>query len=636
VQQSKETSVIIVVTSDNDKATTGNWDIEITFTSKAEPSLSKTIIIYVNITSKAGLEMDSSQTGNEEPGEYIDYKFKITNKGNAPDTFELALEGENNDWGQILDNTGTNVISELTLPTYKASGHARDIIVRVTIPTTGETTANTPYPIDLVVTSRNDDDVTITRQATTTVKDYVELELDYIGSGAPAKEYDPNQKAPKFSFRVSNNGNQPESDISILVDPADWSYTPDSVIEDIDPAGSATFNLEFTIPSDEDPGEYELEVYVQSSIDATVKSESIFITINITKPDLSVSSGDIVGLDDIDRLMEKSGNAVTITATIHNEGDAEAKSIQVRLYEESTLKGTKSISKIVAEGSKTVDFRWTVAAEDVELRIEITPQEEIEEDNNKVTIRLDLQPDLEFTGEQINFSKSDPAPGDKITLTAYIYNSGGDAEDVTIKFFDGNKPISGGVDTLDIDHDETGEATIEWTVPDKDGESIKIRAEIDAPDMGGDGDEVSKSISVGTEGGAGEFLSMAGIIMLIIGFIIGAILFLMIGRSMGRGSAGAQAQQPQGMAGPGPSFAAFEKEDGAGKAAKGPAGPAAAGPAPFERMEEEAPPEEEEKAKPKEAARVRCPKCGRVMEVTSTQRPLQIPCECGTTLMLKK
>jgi hypothetical protein len=94
----------------------------------------------------------------------------------------------------------------------------------------------------------------------------------------------------------------------------------------------------------------------------------------------------------------------------------------------------------------------------------------------------------------------------------------------------------------------------------------------------------------------------------------------------------------------GPSFAAFEKEmpEGADKAAKGPmGGPAgpAAGPAPFERMEEEggAPPsEEEEKAKPKEAARVRCPKCGRVMEVTSTQRPLQIPCECGTTLMLKK
>jgi uncharacterized membrane protein len=642
VQQSRETSVFIEISSATDIAVTGEYDIIIRFSSQAEPSLSKEITIYVNITNKAGLEMDSSQTGSEEPGESIDYKFKITNKGNAPDTFELALEGENSEWGQILDSTGTNVISELTLPEYKASGHAKDIIVRVTIPTTGETTANTPYPIDLVVTSRNDDDETLTRQATTTVKDYVELELDYIGSGTPAKNFDPNQKTPKFSFRVTNNGNQPESDITILVDPADWSYTPDSVIEDIDPAGSATFNLEFTIPTDEDTGEYELEVYVQSSIDATVKSDSVFIKIFIIKPDLSVSSGDIDGLDDTDYLLGRTGSAVTVFATIHNEGDADAKSVQVRLYEESTLKGTKSISTIVANGSKTVDFRWTVPAEEVELRIEITPQEEIGEDNNKVTIRLDLRPDLSFTGEQINFSKADPQPGDKITLTAYVYNSGGDAEDVTVKFYDGNKPISGGVDTIDIDHDETGEATIEWTVPDKDGESISIRAELDAPDMGGDGDDVSRSLTVGGSGGVDDFFSLSGIIMLIIGFMIGAILLFFVGRSSGRSSSQPQAQGPQGMAGP--SFAAFEKEmpEGADKAAKGPmGGPAgpAAGPAPFERMEEEggAPPsEEEEKAKPKEAARVRCPKCGRVMEVTSTQRPLQIPCECGTTLMLKK
>jgi hypothetical protein len=37
-----------------------------------------------------------------------------------------------------------------------------------------------------------------------------------------------------------------------------------------------------------------------------------------------------------------------------------------------------------------------------------------------------------------------------------------------------------------------------------------------------------------------------------------------------------------------------------------------------------------------EINRVRCPKCGTVMEVTTDKRPLQIPCECGTTLMLKR
>jgi hypothetical protein len=132
------------------------------------------------------------------------------------------------------------VINELTLPAYKSPGHFQDIIVRVTIPSGGETQANTPYPIDLVVTSGIDNGVSKTRQATTIVEDYVELKLEYIGSGEPEKDYDPNQKAPEFSFRVTNNGNQIESGITILVDPNDWSYSPDHVIGEIEPGQSAT------------------------------------------------------------------------------------------------------------------------------------------------------------------------------------------------------------------------------------------------------------------------------------------------------------------------------------------------------------------------------------------------------------
>jgi uncharacterized membrane protein len=106
VQQSKQTSAVIVITSENDKALSGEYDIEITATSKADPSIIKTIIIHINITPNAGLDVDSSQTSSGKPGETLDYMFKITNKGNAPDTFELSLEGWVSDWGQILDNTG--------------------------------------------------------------------------------------------------------------------------------------------------------------------------------------------------------------------------------------------------------------------------------------------------------------------------------------------------------------------------------------------------------------------------------------------------------------------------------------------------------------------------------------------------
>jgi hypothetical protein len=379
-------------------------------------------------------------------------------------------------------------------------------------------------------------------------------------------------------------------------------------------------------------------------VDPTVQSDPIFISLNIIKPDLAVSQSDVEGLEDLDKLQEKVGSAVTIQATINNFGETDAKNVQVKLYEDSTLKGTKSLSSIVAGGSRNVDFRWTVADDDVEIKIEITPQIEVDEGNNEFSpIFLELRPDLKWEGD-LNFSAA-PAPGTKITLRTFVRNAGGDAEDVTVKFYDGTKLI--GQDTLDIDHDEIGEASVEWDVPDKQGETRNLKVEIDHDNAEVPRD-LTQSVKIEEQDIGGDFLSMASIIMLLVGLIIGAIIFFIIGRASGRGSGGAQqAQGPQGMAGP--SFGAFEKEMpmGADKGAKGPAGPAgpAGAPAPFERMDEEegAGPgagegadDEEGAPKPKEAARVRCPKCGRVMEVTSTQRPLQIPCECGTTLMLKK
>jgi uncharacterized membrane protein len=595
------------------------------------------ITLFVEITPLGEVDLDpSSQTSTGEPEDTIDYTVKISNKGNAQDTFSLALEGTYKEWGQILD-AQLKPITEITLNATTLPGSFADIIVRVTIPGTGETSAGQSYPVTLKASSTNTEDASITAQVSTKVDDYVDLILEYTG-GNNTIDFNPNKNAPKFSFRVTNNGNQDEESIEIRVDniDTDWDFTPKIMTESLEPGGAATFSIEFTIPSDEDIGEYDLEVFVVSSVDPTLQSDRISISVNIIKPDLSISQSDVV-LDDLDVLRGKVGSSVTVKAFVQNVGDTEAKNVQVKLYEETTLKGTKSITTIAAGDTKEVSFRWTVPSEDVELRVEITPQEEIDDSNNEISpIFLELRPDLSFDGD-LNLS-ADPVPGEKITLRAYIKNSGGDAEDVVVKFFDGTKLI--GQDTLDIAFDEIGEASVEYDVPDKEGETRNLKAEIDMSGAEGHGDENTKSTKLEGGTGADDFFSMSGIIMLIVGFILGAIIFLIIGRSSGRGAGPAQGPGAMG----GPSFGAFEKEMpmGADKAAKGPLGPEgpAGGPAPFERMdEEEAGPgaeEEEGAAKPKEAARVRCPKCGRVMEVTSTQRPLQIPCECGTTLMLKK
>jgi hypothetical protein len=355
---------------------------------------------------------------------------------------------------------------------------------------------------------------------------------------------------------------------------------------------------------------------------------------------LVISSGDISGLEDPEELKNRIGSQVTIVVTVRNKGTSMAESVQVKLYEGSSVKGTTSISSLEPDGYENITFRWKVVAEEVELKVEAIPLEESNEGNNGEDIYLDLRPDFVFEGEEINFSDPSPDAKDKITITAYIRNTGGDAEDITVTFSYGGKNI--GQDTVDIDYGDTGEASVEWDVPDKAGDSLTVEVEVDHPDVP-KREKSSKSVKVASdeEGGVAGLLTGSGLMGMGIGLAIGAILFLLIGMAMGKRSGG---KGPQGMAAGGPGFAAFEKEMAVGADKKAPKGPV-----PFERTSEEgAPPAaapaaapaagsaEEEAAKPKEVARVRCPKCGKVTEVTSTQRPLQIPCECGTTLMLKK
>jgi hypothetical protein len=66
---------------------------------------------------------------------------------------------------------------------------------------------------------------------------------------------------------------------------------------------------------------------------------------------------------------------------------------------------------------------------------------------------------------------------------------------VVVKFYEDTKII--GTDTLDIDFDETGEASVSWDVPDMEGETVTIRAEIDLSGAIGDGHDTTKSIAIG-------------------------------------------------------------------------------------------------------------------------------------------
>jgi uncharacterized membrane protein len=527
------TTATVSITPDKYKALAGSYQIEITATSVSDPGVSETIILTVEITPLASVEFNiSSQTDNGEPGEEIDYSLQVRNNGNAQDTFELTLHGPNKDWGEII-NSNENPITEVTLEAITLPGSFANIIVRVTIPGTGETKADQTYPITIKAASTNTQNVFDEAQVSTRVEDFVDLELEYSGGGTPDKTYDPNYKSPKFSFTVTNNGNQDESSVEIRVDDIDhdWNYYPKTLPDTLDPGGSTIFSLEFTIPSDAPEGEYEMQVVVTSSVDPAEESDPIAIIVTVVKPDLVISSGDISGLDNPDELKRRVGSQLTILVTVRNEGTSKAEHVQVKFYEGSSVKGTTSISSIEPDGHENVTFRWKVVAEEVDLKIEAIPLEESDESNNEEEIYIDLRPNLKFVGEHINLSDPNPKPKDKITITAYIQNNGGDAEDITVTFTYGGKPI--GSDTVDIDFGDVGMASVEWDVPDKPGEPSFLEVGVEHPDAVRD-EKTSKSIIIGEDDKEIEpivtegdliwitICIIIGIVACLVGYLIGA------------------------------------------------------------------------------------------------------------------
>jgi uncharacterized membrane protein len=487
------TTVTFTITPEKDKALEGTYDIQVTAQSQQDPGVSISITLKIEITPVGDVEVTPPvQSDSGEPGDFIDYTVRISNRGNAQDTFDLTLEGSYKDWGQILDYTGTTPITQVQLESNSLPGSFSDIIVRVTIPGTGETNAGQTYDIILTAHSWNTEGISDTATLSTTVDQFVELALDYSGSMDAAMDYNPNKSPPKFTFKVTNNGNVPEDTITVNVDgmPATWNYI-EPVIDLLEPGKSGTFSLSFEIPSDEEDDGI-LEVYVTSS-DGLYDSDHVTIRINIIKPNLYID--DVMGLDDLDNLKGRVGSAVSIGVVVYNSGTAKAENVQVKLYDENTVIGTKVISSIDPGEYKDVNFRWTAVADLVELDVEVTPMIETDETDNEYKVpTIDLRPDLKFKGEKLTFSISDPTPDDDVTIRAFVENTGGNAENVTVIFYQGTTAI--GSDTIDIEFDEVGEAWMTWNVPELVGETVTIRAKIDHSGSKGDGDGTSKNIVI--------------------------------------------------------------------------------------------------------------------------------------------
>ncbi|UCG69017.1 MAG: hypothetical protein JSV09_14720, partial [Thermoplasmata archaeon] len=139
-------------------------------------------------------------------------------------------------------------------------------------------------------------------------------------------------------------------------------------------------------------------------------------------------------------------------------------------------------------------------------------------------------PRFAFEGDQIDFSDRHPQPGETVIISAPILNSGGSAEDVTVLFYEGSKII--GTDTIDIEHGETVVAELDWKVPDKPGESILIKAEVDQTHAVGE-EEATRIIDIADKKEGFEDDASFILLVTIIAIIV-CLISVFVGYQIGR------------------------------------------------------------------------------------------------------
>jgi uncharacterized repeat protein (TIGR01451 family) len=170
------------------------------------------------------------------------------------------------------------------------------------------------------------------------------------------------------------------------------------------------------------------------------------------KPNLSISSTDITFSNPFPTV----GETITITAKVKNTGPAQASSVTVQFHNGDPdsgglLIGEAAISSIPAYSNAQANISWTIpAALSYTIFARIDPAnivDELNETDNTASKNLTSAtlPDLSITSADITFTPAVPTPGQSVTMTAIVRNTGETAAgNVTVEFYDGD-PLSGGV-----------------------------------------------------------------------------------------------------------------------------------------------------------------------------------------------
>jgi uncharacterized membrane protein/ribosomal protein S27E len=585
--------------------------------------------------------VDIIKTG--EPGDSIDFTITVINRGNARDTVELARRNYNTNWIWTLSQKSFS-LEAIDDPN---EDDQRDIKLSVTIPKDRHGKEGL-YNISIFVYSTNTPQGKITQNngepLILTVDVDPVYEVDLVLESPTSTDDQKALPGKRINYRVTikNRGNTLDTfTLSFTGTKSGWVDSPENTVS-IGPYRSQQINFTVEIPAltdVSDAEDIEAKKY-QVRLKATSEGDNEEYEELLLNPTVdSKYEIDLVGDLDLD---SQNRGTITVnpnadpeyesfTLTVYNRGNARDDiSLKTKGISDWTVRfkftGTSTLSLDIGRSEVvTVDVSAPSDAENGDYKV-ITI--EAESKNGKITDTYQIYATVETA--QIVFKSfttdGDTSVGSKPTFTLTVANEGDvDAEDLEIKFYD-RKQNNKLIHTEKIEKlNKNDQLDVQFTYAIEEGEH-KIEATTSWSD-----ETIKKSQTFSSDV---TFLSgdMFWIIIVVVAIVV---FFLALGLASANYRRGipAELREEIAMAKKGKPYSEIEQrrqmssEKFAPEKKKG-------------ALKDRDDLEEKEKPGKKgsgKLVRIKCPKCDKVQNVTSTKRPIEFPCSnCGMKLVLKK
>ncbi|MEM2900025.1 MAG: NEW3 domain-containing protein, partial [Thermoplasmata archaeon] len=599
----------------------GKYYFKIIATSLWDSSRTSTQDYSVTVKKVTLIELSSAVLAKESlPGTDVTYTFTVQNTGNGVSIVSpmtgIAPEG----WSATLSTSAFTI----------NPGEQKTVTLTVTIPQNEVVCTKTITVTAIADAGANQNAKSIT--FTANIKQSSKIS---VAISEPSLTIEPGSNGAN-TLTIRNNGNGPES-VNVTVSMAkDWLIRDFETSFNIPLGESRTIELKFEVPSD--------------LTEARAGEYLVNITVKYANGEKSVSIGCKIVVPAVYRLV-LSADSYSKTQNVDDRTDVQYTIYVTNMGNDRDLvtmqadmpSGLSTYSFIpnqqAIEPLQTIEVVLKIPysaissmlVSDQPHPITVSAKSIDQKLSNSLRFNLSVKSaELSVLSSQITYSKNTILKDGTVTVTAEIRNDGGaPAKNVVVRFYDvyesdgtWNENLIGSTTIPSIGVNSVQTTSIEWTVTEIGSHKVKVKLE--------GAETVSTSILTVKEPEKGIFdqlSSPALMIGLVIGLGIGMILLI--------GSRGGAKTKVETTHETKPEVSHSERK--------------AEGPSVKEEVAEKTKSDETEtetikvgKEETKEEtqhtkiARVKCPKCGEIKDVTSPVRPIEVKCDkCGTKMRLK-